>query len=1136
MLAKRNWLLLGIAVAGILGLQGVGWGLTAHVDLMGDEEGWIEDNLCYWAETWPDLDEDEQQEIENGQGELKYDYDWDFDGGECTTPPADDMSECCKFSWAQGGQYHTISVTVTVTIEWNDGTTTSDVDTDTLDVKVKRPELESVTASKDNICAGHCWSGVHKSTIKATVTDGFGDPAPGWEVTFAITTEDHVETAASLSTTDPVETNYAGEASVVLTSSDKVCSITVQATGEWGQEGSVSIGVGLPSSEPDPTEEVVIALGGGRGLKETLTFGESLVPSHTVAWEITDVQVYESDGSLIENPISDDYGTVDPETDTTDTNGEAETTYSSGSAAGYITIEATDTACYNSSNEHPKLDTFQIIVVRLDHLAVDDAYQVADTNTWATGVSNTEAYVDITAVLMPGVATEDAEDIIGWEGGQAVEGNPLQRQVDKTTTGTTDVAAWVGASSDSVTIKVCEIASLSVSSGAAGFSLEEESHAITAADPDDEDGVILTASLYPEVSPVPEQLLIWSGGESVADHPEQRKVDKTKPTKTELSCACGDSSEEMTVWVVEINLGIAGVPDEDEDEEAGEVTIHSMTSASIEIIPEDVPVGTVTLSHSGGIELWLDAGKETPAPASWDLAEDAEVPTVIYVEGLVVSQEAGQESITLQYAYSPIELKDEVSVTVLPIYGDCEATNGIYGQLPDGGPTPPPPIGRGGGRIWIVPWIRIGPGHRLDEDMNEIEVGVQPVPPSNACPPGYLPWEGKTWPVSLTSAEGWQQWDHEQGQWVNATEPPKTSNVGGTDDKVFRYPVAWDTTTEPLGANGIHTITIEPAVTFQKFEDQQWQDPFESQRAALNMDVRNVVIKNVATSNGTVDYFKYDPEGDASLQRPQFNFTIEDQGDPHEYEWTVYMRQSIPPGWSKSDWETDGQVAYLTGQVTEPGSVQAEWDGAQTPEGEPDEMPAGIYTFDIFVKEYDDVDAEDRQLLDQIEFKTPYATQVSELDSWIAVDEGGQAQLRIKYQFTDEYDRSEVGDAHAVVIGPEMDELAVVALPTATGVLHGGEDNDGDGEADGIPVYDIQPGDPGGEYRIVLVSAQYCILPIPGAARGAEPPRDPPGGPDAVVALYSANYGSDCEDSACCPERGRLLSCRLALEQAIPSR
>jgi len=185
------------------------------------------------------------------------------------------------------------------------------------------------------------------------------------------------------------------------------------------------------------------------------------------------------------------------------------------------------------------------------------------------------------------------------------------------------------------------------------------------------------------------------------------------------------------------------------------------------------------------------------------------------------------------------------------------------------------------------------------------------------------------------------------------------------------------------------------------------------------------------------------------------------------------------------------------------------WDGSQEPDGDPDTMAAGVYTFDIFAREYDDVASEERELLDETGFKAPYATWVSELDSWIAVDEEGNAELRVKYMFTDDYDRGAVGDAHVTVLGPDLKELAVVDVPTATGVLHGGEDEDEDGEADGIPVYGLPSGGPGAEFQIVMISGQVCILRIAGATRGAELPRNQPGVAPIVQLKATVNYGGN---------------------------
>jgi len=198
-------------------------------------------------------------------------------------------------------------------------------------------------------------------------------------------------------------------------------------------------------------------------------------------------------------------------------------------------------------------------------------------------------------------------------------------------------------------------------------------------------------------------------------------------------------------------------------------------------------------------------------------------------------------------------------------------------------------------------------------------------------------------------------------------------------------------------------------------------------------------------------------------------------------------------------------VASLVGQRTSPGQVTATWNGAQTPGGDPDTMPAGVYTFDIFVREYDDVDDPERALLDETTFKAPYASWVEELDTWIAVDEQGNAELRVKYRFEDDYDRGAVGDARVTVLGPDLKELAVVSVPGTTGVLHGGEDLDEDGEADGIAVYDARYWSAQRGLLVRLGADQECRI---AQARGEEPP-PALGGDDRVVAPVAYSFAGD---------------------------
>ena len=57
------------------------------------------------------------------------------------------------------------------------------------------------------------------------------------------------------------------------------------------------------------------------------------------------------------------------------------------------------------------------------------------------------------------------------------------------------------------------------------------------------------------------------------------------------------------------------------------------------------------------------------------------------------------------------------------------------------------------------------------------------------------------------------------------------------------------------------------------------------------IDVHNLVITNVSTSNGTNDYFKFDPDSDESeLKNPSVSFSIQDRGDVHRYSWYLWTK------------------------------------------------------------------------------------------------------------------------------------------------------------------------------------------------------------------------------------------------------
>ena len=106
-----------------------------------------------------------------------------------------------------------------------------------------------------------------------------------------------------------------------------------------------------------------------------------------------------------------------------------------------------------------------------------------------------------------------------------------------------------------------------------------------------------------------------------------------------------------------------------------------------------------------------------------------------------------------------------------------------------------------------------------------------------------------------------------------------------------------------LGHNGQHKIALvevngQPtnAMRFQKKpQGQEWQND-SSNVQTTEQTVGNLLITEVSTSNGTADYFKFNPtaEDGSNLLNPEVNFTIKDEGDSagHFYRWRVRVRST----------------------------------------------------------------------------------------------------------------------------------------------------------------------------------------------------------------------------------------------------
>ena len=111
---------------------------------------------------------------------------------------------------------------------------------------------------------------------------------------------------------------------------------------------------------------------------------------------------------------------------------------------------------------------------------------------------------------------------------------------------------------------------------------------------------------------------------------------------------------------------------------------NELLPATIQGLTTGLNVGTVTLTSTEGVAVWLDATKTTSVPTSWDLA-NASVPTTVYLEGVMGSFAPGDQTLTLTYTQGDRVIIDEVTATVVTVditvagvAEEVEETQGAY--------------------------------------------------------------------------------------------------------------------------------------------------------------------------------------------------------------------------------------------------------------------------------------------------------------------------------------------------------------------------------------------------------------------------------------------------------------------------
>lgn len=362
--------------------------------------------------------------------------------------------------------------------------------------------------------------------------------------------------------------------------------------------------------------------------------------------------------------------------------------------------------------------------------------------------------------------------------------------------------------------------------------------------------------------------------------------------------------------------------------------------------------------------------------------------------------------------------------------------------------------GAAGGDLHYGLEVQVGPWQQLDPTMQNVTFRLQE---NDAVTHPNDAERHIEVTMPLDNNYGWQVWTGTAWAWSSSS--PQAPNASDTI-KRYRRLMNWPTTrpfsgnnegggvvsqsglTLP-GHNGAHTLILlkvngAPAtqLTFDPVGDGNAPD-YKRTVANKGINVQNLTITGVKTSNGTADYFKFDPAStDTSLLQPTVTFAISDAGDPHRYRWRVRARST-----DKATWGDNFSEGFLiTGETDGPGVVLARFNDS-TADNQDQDAPLtewGTYTFDVSV---DEIDANGNVVGDVTQsYRSPYLyipyTMPGQIDPAtgaalsghylsIGTDANGNEPTQIGYYLRD--------DARAGTTGAAASDLKVQLLPPSLG-------------------------------------------------------------------------------------------------------
>jgi hypothetical protein len=725
-------------------------------------------------------------------------------------------------------------------------------------------------------------------------------------------------------------------------------------------------------------------------------------------------------------------GTLSDTALTTDDQGQASVTLTSSVTSGEVTITASMLGD----------DALVTVTFFTFDLQPANCIPVPNSDIFASPIGKTGEKVNVNVVTTPVIDLLDTSLGFTFTGGIAGTTNDFHTVAKDIAEVTTLTASMRGVSKtcDVAVIKVTEIVADSTIISVFidnTFSLNEK-QAVSSWTATPNSSAVLKVNVEPEIDAIHEifdKLFVWSGGQA-GDTIDKRIISRNSPSKTKISIKCGESSDAVVAWIAKVNIDIANIRDSIEDTPAGIATIYpntdddnntattdydgsdldeSIVIGENDLVPISLSVepagigGKFMLNKTSATKLQVRCNADKSGTVSsilcWMIPTDPNsteiMPQLLYLEGQEVSDDDGDQIIKAEYYWGEYKLdlycEDTVKATVKPRDGDSEVSICVFNPAKNSQGVNIPGVEKYspiGGKMFVGLKIKVGPGERLATALQSMTVKIQD-DYSYVGDPAFA-----RYTFDLTTTSNWFELKNAGTafqKWEPAVIAPNdlNGNKNGSSARVFCKIFEWDTSftpslnfTPPMGHNGAHTLEIVKIngqdgnkALFQRFNNG-WQTAYEKEVQAQKAVVKNLVVTNVSTSNGTEDYFKYNPVPGSPYNRPVINFTIEDEGDPHEYDAYILMWPTSITADVFSRLTTSDAVAWDMSYHLGTGAISKTWDGSlissQWAGHEADQADWGTYAFEICVYEYPDSNTKVEDFTDWFYLRWPYCLQIDE--------------------------------------------------------------------------------------------------------------------------------------------------------------